>query len=95
MQVIAMTASLVNGGDTGVVGSITSGGTESILMVSCRCTLLLSAATPLAAVARTLALCHDSAGCRCAHSRSLPRLRLPLRALLLSAATPLKLLRKC
>eukprot|EP01052_Picozoa_sp_SAG31_P027024 SAG31_NODE_2494_length_5609_cov_3.188748_4_plen_297_part_00 len=33
-EVIAMTASLVNGGDEAVVGSITSGGTESVLMAA-------------------------------------------------------------
>ena len=33
-EVIAMTASLLNGGDDGVCGCMTSGGTESILMAA-------------------------------------------------------------
>jgi hypothetical protein len=33
-EIIAMTASLVNGGDEGVCGTVTSGGTESVIMAT-------------------------------------------------------------
>lgn len=33
-EVIAMTASMLNGGDTNVCGSMTSGGTESIILAT-------------------------------------------------------------